>query len=352
MKDYLYRFIQEDQKDFFSKALKGFLWAMSFIYLGLSQATRLLYQLNILRTKTLSCPVISIGNLTLGGTGKTPLTGFIAARLEAKGYQPAILTRGYMAKNGISDEVELYREMLPQIHVGQDRNRFAAGQKILGEHPQTNIFLMDDGFQHWRLHRHLDIVVIDATNPFGNGFLIPRGTLREPLQALRRADIIVLTKVDLAKKNLSSLYATLRTNNFHAIFVEAVYEPVKLVNLKDPLKEKELSFLKEIDFALFSAIGNPEGFERTVRALGAEARKTFAFPDHHMYTKSDLEHMIHRAQEENIKTFITTQKDGVKLLGLVDLFAHDIEFFTLAISVKIIKGEEELEERIDAVLRH
>jgi tetraacyldisaccharide 4'-kinase len=351
MKAFFYHFIQEDQKNFFARIFKGFLWVLSFVYLGLLRFVLWLYQSNLLKRKYLSRPVISIGNLTVGGTGKTPLAGFVAAYLKRKGFEPVILIRGYMAKNGISDEVELYKEIFPGIHIEQGQNRFEAGLKTLTERPRIDAFILDDGFQHWPLNRDVDIVVIDATNPFGNGFCLPRGTLREPLSALKRADIIIITKVDLAKEHLPQIYATLKRNNFHAIFAESVYEPMKLINLKDKGQDKDISTLKNSSVALFSAIGNPQSFEKTVRALGAHVQRAFSFSDHHFYTKADLQKMIHEAQVQNITMLITTQKDAVKLQGLLDLFPKDIELFALAISMKIVKGEKEFEERIHTVLQ-
>jgi tetraacyldisaccharide 4'-kinase len=351
MKACLYRFIQQDQKNILAKVLKGFLWLLSLVYLGAVKSICWFYQIKVLPRKYLPRPVISIGNLTLGGTGKTPLTGFVVDALKKKGYTPAILIRGYGATKGFSDEVELYKELLPEICLGQGRNRFTSGLKILKENSKVNVFVMDDGFQHWSLDRDLDIVVVDATNPFGNEFLLPRGILREPLSALKRADIIVLTKVDLAKENCANIYTAVRKNNFHAIFVESIYEPIKLVNLKDRGIDKDILELKGHDVAVFSALGNSQGFEKTIQALGGKVQKAFSFLDHHVYTKADLQKMMDEARAQSIKMFITTQKDAVKLRSLENCFPKDIDFFALAISFKIIKGEKEFKERVDAALR-
>lgn len=351
MKAFLYRFIRRDEKNFFAKALKGFLWILSFVYIGSSRAIFFLHQHHLLRRNVLPRPVISVGNLTLGGTGKTPLTGAIASHLKSKGHDPAILIRGYMAHQGVSDEVELYKSLLPHVPIEQGRDRFRAGLRALKNDPSVDAFILDDGFQHWALERDLDIVVIDATNPFGNGFCLPRGILREPVSALKRADVIIVTKVDLAQEDLLPMYTILRKNNFHAIFAEAVYEPIKLVNIKDADKSQEVSSLKARDIVLFSAIGNADAFERTVRALGANIKKTFSFLDHHVYTKKDLARIIEEAQWQNVTTLITTQKDAVKLKELVGMCPSDMNIFALTVSLKIIKGEKELEERIHAVLR-
>ncbi len=350
MKSFFYHFINEDQKNFPAKVLKGLLWVLSLCYVGTARIIFWLYQNNLLRKNHLPRPVISIGNLTVGGTGKTPLTGFLAAHLKEKGLEPVILIRGYMAENGISDEVELYREILPEVRIVQGRNRFASGTKALSGHCPIDAFILDDGFQHWSIDRDLEIVVIDTTNPFGNGFCLPRGILREPLSALKRADIIVLTKTDLAQEGLRQIYTTVKKNNYHAIIVESIYEPTKLVNLKNRMQDKEISEIKVLPVVLFSAIGNPQAFEKTVGTLGVNVQGAVSFLDHHVYTKEDVHGIIERAQAQNIKTLITTQKDAVKLKDLLVLVPQDVDIFALAVSFKIVKGEKEFEERIHIAL--
>ncbi|MCX5681161.1 MAG: tetraacyldisaccharide 4'-kinase, partial [Candidatus Omnitrophica bacterium] len=351
MKEFLYHFIQEEPKNFLAQILLAVLWVLSAGYFIFSRLIFLGYQLKILRTKSLPRPVISIGNLTFGGTGKTPLTVFVADYLKKKGCEPVVLIRGYMASKGSSDEVALYKEILPQVPVAQGKNRFEAGLKALAQHPKTNVFVLDDGFQHWPLNRNLDIVVIDATDPFGNGFLIPRGGLREPISALKRADIIIIAKVDLGKENLPRVYEAARKNNFHAIFGEAIYAPVKLIDLIDLGADKDISYLLNRGVALCSAIGNPKAFQKSVEALGACVQKTFSFLDHHIYTRGDVEGMIHHGRIHNIKTFVVTQKDAVKLKSFADLFPQGFDLLALAVELKITQGEEEIGQRINSALR-
>lgn len=351
MKAWLYRLIQNDSNNRAARALKGFLWLLSFGYLGAVKTIQGLYRLKLLKKKSLPRSVISIGNLTLGGTGKTPLTGFVAEYLQEKGYVPAVLIRGYGAYKGVSDEVELYKELCPGLRVAQGLDRFACGWEVLKENPKVNVFVMDDGFQHWALDRDLEIVVIDATDPFGNGFLLPRGNLREPLASLRRADIIVLTKVDLGAGNVPQIYEVIRRKNFHAVFVESVYAPTRLVDLKDKGKSQDLAGLKGREAGLFSAIGNPQGFERTMLALGCKVQAAYAFPDHYFYTKKDLEKITQDAAAQGIKTLITTQKDAVKLRHLEQYIPPEVDLLVLAVVLKITKGEKEFKERLHAALR-
>lgn len=349
IRSYLYHLIVDDPRDTLSRILKGILRGLSGAYFVISRCVFGLYQIGILRQYRLSRPVVSVGNLTLGGTGKTPFVSFLAKTLRRQGFSPAILTRGYMISKHASDELELYREGLPDVPVQEGKDRVLSSQRILQTHPQVNVFLLDDGFQHWRVKRDLDLVIVDATDAFSNGFLIPRGFLREPLKALRRADIIVLTKVDLASENLSRIYQAVKRNNFHAILVEAVYQPTKLIDLKDPFSQKPLDYIAHQDVCLFSAIGNPKAFKKTVYDLKASVQKAFTFLDHHVYTGSDLERML-KDRPQKTKIFITTQKDAVKLKKLACSLPPDVELFALAVELKIIKGEHELEERIHSVL--
>lgn len=351
MKRFLYNFVQEEPKNFFAQIVLAVLWVLSVVYFIFSRLIFLAYQIKILPRRQLARPVISIGNLTLGGSGKTPLTALIAKYLKKQGFTPLVLTRGYMATKGVSDEVELYKEILPEVHVAQGRNRFVAGVNALKKFPQTDVFLLDDGLQHWPLKRNLDMAVIDATNPFGNGFLLPRGILREPIYALRRAEVIVITKADLGKKNLPRIYEVVRKNNFHAVFAEAVYEPTKLINLIHPEQDKDTLYLLSREVAVCSAIGNPKAFEKTVESLGACVQKTFIFMDHHVYTRDDVEMMVHYGRIHNVRALIVTQKDAVKLKDFTDVFPRGFDLLALAVEMKITKGEEEIEQRINSALR-
>jgi tetraacyldisaccharide 4'-kinase len=351
MKAFLYNFVQSEPKNFLAQIVLAFLWILSAVYFIFSQLIFLAYKIKILRIRSLPRPVLSIGNLTLGGTGKTPSAIFVARYLKKHGFTPVILIRGYMASKGVSDEVALYKDVLPEIIVEQGKDRFETGANVLRKYPQSDVFVLDDGLQHWPLKRNLDMVVIDATNPFGNGFLIPRGILREPIYALMRADIILITKVDLGKENLPRIYEVVRKNNSRAVFTESVYEPVKLVNLIRPGEDKDILYLLSREVVVCSAIGNPRAFERTVEGLGACIQKTFSFLDHHIYTQSDVEMMIHYGRIHNVKAFIVTQKDAVKLRNFSGLFPRGFDLLALAVELKITQGEEEIEQRINSALR-
>lgn len=351
MKAFFYNFIQEEPKNFLAQIFLALFWVLSAVYFIFSRITFLAYHIGILPKKSLSQPVISIGNLTLGGSGKTPLTAWVAKYLLRKGLAPVVLTRGYMPSKTGSDEVALYKEILSQAQVVQGKKRFNAGTQALEKYPKTDAFILDDGFQHWALKRDLDIVTIDATNPFGSGFLVPRGILREPFFALKRADVIVITKADIGKENIKKIYEIARRNNFHATFVEAIYEPVKLVNLIHAGDDKDIVYLLSREVALCSAIGNPKAFEKTVESLGACIQKTFSFMDHHDYTQSDVETMIHYGRIHNVRAFIVTQKDAVKLKAFANLFPRGFDLLALAVELKVIKGEEEVEQRINSALR-
>lgn len=350
IKSYLYHLIVDDGVDVVSRVVKGFLRGLSYIYLLASRCAFWCYHAGILKQHCLAKPVISVGNLTLGGTGKTPLVAFLARMLQRQGHHPAILMRGYMTVRHSSDEASLYMDMMPDVPVQQGRDRLLSSQQILQQSPQVDTFLLDDGFQHWRLKRDLDIVTVDVTDAFSNGFLLPRGFLREPIAALKRADVIVLTKTDLAPEQLPRIYQQVKKNNFHAVFVETVYQPTRLIDVRGIQQDKETEYIAHKDVCLFSAIGNPRAFKKTVYDLKANIQKTFSFLDHHVYTPADIERMMMHDRPKKTKIYITTQKDAVKLQELSYVMPTDIELFALAVELKIVKGEEELEQRIHSVL--
>ncbi|MCM8779678.1 MAG: tetraacyldisaccharide 4'-kinase, partial [Candidatus Omnitrophica bacterium] len=240
MKNYFYRIITGEKKGFLPAILKTFLFILSLFYTIILEMIKLFYRQ---RRRRLAAKVISVGNITWGGAGKTPLVEYIAGYLKENGYRPAVLSRGYKRKdkyaprviyNGknldasgleikeLGDEAYLLAEKLKDIPLGvfPDRIRCA---KIIEEkfHPDT--FILDDGFQHWKLFRDLDIVAIDATCPFGDGFIIPCGVLREPKSALRRADIFVITKTNV-NPDTRDLKSALNKINPAALIVESVYE--------------------------------------------------------------------------------------------------------------------------------
>jgi len=287
-------------------------------------------------------PVISVGNLTLGGTGKTPLVQWIARHQQQQGIRTAIVSRGYRASpDGTNDEALELQLALPDVPHQQDRDRVAAAQAVIKQH-QAQSIVLDDGFQHRRLARDLDIVLLDATEPFGFEHVFPRGTLREPLAGLARADVVILSRADMldptARNEVRDRVAQLAPN---ALWCEVVHGPAELTNTRG--ETQPLSALAGKRVAAFSGIGNPAGFRHTLFALDCEPIAWREFPDHHRYTAEDIASLTDWATDAEL--VLCTRKDLVKLqdatLGKVPLWAVNVELCFLC-------GQQQFESALDS----
>ena len=286
-------------------------------------------------------PVVSVGNLTLGGTGKTPMVEWVARRLRARDLRVAILSRGYGGAEGLNDEGQVLEENLPDVpHLqGADRVRLA---QIAVEELESQALVLDDGFQHRRLARDLDIVLIDALDPFGLGRLFPRGLLREPVVSLRRAGVVVLSRADLiddAARRSIRVEAERKAGPLR--WVEARHAPIDLA--REGEGPTALARLQGARVAAFCGIGNPVGFRRTLAKLGVEPAAFRTFPDHHPYEMADVSDLTRWARDVGADLALTTQKDSVKLrtptLGAVPLFA-------LRIGLEVMGDSTSLDEAL------
>jgi len=274
-------------------------------------------------------PVVSVGNLTLGGTGKTPLVAWLARAVTAHGLRPAIVSRGYGAARGErSDEAAELAILLPEVPHVANRDRVAGVRSAAAE--GAEVALLDDGFQHRRLFRDLDIVAVDATDPFGGGRLFPRGLLREPLSGLARAGAVVLTRataVDAKRRNeIRRLLQAACGGRLPPVWAEATHRPVHLRSTtSDTLP---LERLVGVRVAAFAGIGNPSAFRASLATHGAQLVGFRSFPDHHAYGATDLQALGDWATGLRADLVITTLKDLVKVraahLGDVPLFALEI----------------------------
>ncbi len=278
--------------------------------------------------KRLPHRVISVGNITLGGTGKTPFTMALAHEALKRGHRPCILTRGYRGKirhpsfvsrgdgpllscMDAGDEPVLMAQRLRDVEIIKGIDRYEAG--LLSE--KADLFILDDGFQHWRLHRDLDIVLIDGMKVFGNGRLFPLGPLREPLMELQRADIIVITRyvggirTFLERSEEGDIFRTLK-----APLYAAHHEPSHLMDGSG--KRHDLNILQGKKVFSFCGIGNPDDFHDLITSTGAEIRGTRRFRDHHFYTKTDVESIQKKASRYGADWIITTEKDIIKIREL------------------------------------
>jgi tetraacyldisaccharide 4'-kinase len=284
-------------------------------------------------------PVISVGNLTAGGTGKTPLVVYLAKRLCALGVRPAVVSRGY----GGRDETDLLGRLLPDVPQAVNPDRVAGAREVISRH-QVQCVILDDGFQHRRLARDLDIVTVDALRPLGYGHLLPRGLLREPVRALRRADLIVVTRCDQAE-NLPLLRARLTRAAPGIPRCEARHEVVGLVAADGASEPAALLCGRRI--VAVSGIGNPEAFRRTLADLGPEVLETFVFPDHHAYSDEDRERIYGAAERHAAEAVATTQKDLAKLVGRRP---PPRATFAVQVQLALESGSDILEARLQEVI--
>jgi len=312
-----------------------------------------LYGRGILKSNSLGKRTISVGNLTVGGTGKTPVTGFIAEIVADAGLLPCILTRGY-GRNNASRQVivcnrteiladvgtagdeafELARSLLGRAVIIADADRFAAA-RLASEVFNPDIFILDDGFQHLRVRRDLDLLLIDATNPFGNEIPLPAGILREKPKAIARADAVIITRTEL-NDSVQPIEDKIRIYNKYApVFYSAV--SVKGISTIDRngsrLTPHQLKGKKSVAFC---GIGNPESFLALLEQNGLRPEHFIAFEDHHKYPKHSIER-IHRAiREYDADVLLTTVKDGVKLSAT----GFPIPCFQVEIGIEISPADD------------
>lgn len=287
-------------------------------------------------------PVISVGNLTLGGTGKTPCVEYIARFARQRGLRVAILSRGYGSDDGRNDEARLLEHNLPDVPHLQGSDR-AALARIAVLELESEVLILDDGFQHRRLHRDLDIVLVDATAPWGYGYLCPRGLLREPPASLRRADVILLTRCDQAPaKRIDRLRARVKRLAPEAPILLTRHRPTGWIS-SDRI-ERPLEDFRDRPLAAFCGIGNPEAFRGTLAGLGLSVCAWRSFPDHHPYTREDVDDLRSWARQQPPDcVLVTTQKDLVKL-PLARL--GDRELWALRIELQFDDGREALESKL------
>lgn len=256
-------------------------------------------------------PVVSVGNLTLGGTGKTPMVEWIARWYRQRSVRVAILSRGYGQAEGLNDEGRVLEENLPDVPHLQDPDRVALAQ-IATRELESQLIVLDDGFQHRRLGRDADVVLLDALEPFGLSHLFPRGLLREPIRSLRRADVVVLSRADLVTaEERAAIRAEAERHAGPLRWAEARHAPLDLIDCEG--NASPLGALTHQSVAAFCGIGNPEGFRRTIEPLCGRILGLRVFKDHHAYSADDVASLERWATELGANLVLTTQKDLVKL---------------------------------------
>ncbi|WP_339741878.1 tetraacyldisaccharide 4'-kinase [uncultured Rubinisphaera sp.] len=340
------------RRDLFAHSLRaGATFAEPFYRLGLN-LHQSLYRCGLKSRHAVDVPVVSIGNLTTGGTGKTPFTARLVKLLIEQGMIPGIASRGYRALKSedshsipANDEKLVLDLMCPRTPHRQNRDRVTAAQDLIIDH--ADIILIDDGYQHLRLKRDVDLVLIDAVNPFGYNHLLPRGLLREPLNALKRAHLIVITRTDqITQDQLAGIEHEVRRYTYVPI-VHVHFAPTGWQDHRGntvPISESHQSAVA------FCGIGNPEGFRQGLTKLGLELndQNWLVFPDHHHYTQDDLNQLAEVAKEHANGRLVTTLKDLVKIR---DLIPQGITCQALLIEAVIDSGEDVLIKTIQSKIK-
>jgi len=348
------RIWNDDGKSTCYTPAKTTLYAISLLYRRIINLRNRLYDHKIFREIKLSCPVISVGNITAGGTGKTPCVIWLARMLKENGFRPVILSRGYGGKSSqpvnivsdgkdillsnimAGDEPYLIARTLPDIPVITGPKRALTGKTAI-EKFGADILICDDAFQHRQIFRDVNLVLLDSKNPLGNNHLLPLGILREPPSALRRADAFILTRYKEATGTIDQL------NNANNIPIfRSSHQPVGIVS-GDYTRQLTLTQLKGKRVHAFSGIAQPDSFAKAVTDAGAKITAFDIFPDHHYYTTRELENIRHNFIKDKADLLLTTEKDGMRLQEFTD-FLSDI--YLLCIKMKIIPDENALKKFI------
>ena len=315
------------------------LWPLSRVYARCVSLRKSLYAKGLLKSKHLNATVISVGNLTVGGTGKTPMVLWLAEKFIAEGKKVAILTRGYRGSGGTSDEVELLRHRLrDRVRFGVGSNRYESGRRLESAH-EIDVFLLDDGFQHLQLARDLDIVMLDGSRKLRNEWLLPAGLLREPIAACRRADILVVSR------KFERPHIEARDAHKFCIF----YSQTRLLGFRRFESIDEPRYLSEIGsgpFFAFCGIGNPEAFFADLARWHVPLVQRKAFADHHRYSARDVQRLERDAAASKATAFVTTEKDVANLPAS----AFRMPVWVAVIDL-VFTAESELTAAIDRILK-
>jgi tetraacyldisaccharide 4'-kinase len=308
-----------------------------------------LYRQGIFKTHRLDCRVISVGNLTLGGTGKTPTVMMVADTLRRKGFKPAILSRGYGGQSGefinvvndgqqtllspemAGDEPVMMAQRLKDVPVLTGRIRYETGKYAI-EHFGVDVLILDDGYQHLPLHRDLNILLCDATRPFGNGVVFPAGQLREPLSAMSRADVICMTRC----REDSQTDRVDECNHKQVPVIKTGLRVQSVIELNSG-KETGIETVQGQLVAAFCGIAHPLDFFHTLEQVPVQIANQNYFSDHHDYSTNDLIAIESRAKQAGAKCIVTTEKDAVKLKG----HAFDMPVYAVRIALEVLEGQEE-----------
>ena len=352
------------------RLLLAFLGGVSVVFGVCSRLRLCLYNINVLRRNALVCQVISVGNLTAGGTGKTPVVEKLARELQARGRKVAVLSRGYRKKEASwlsrtflgkitpprvvsdgkrvlldsemgGDEPYMLANNLPGVVVVVDKDRVKAGRHAMKEH-QCDTLLLDDGFQYLKLRRSLEIALVDKANPFGNGRLLPRGVLREPARNIRRADFVFITK---SNGGSAALREKINALNPGAEIIECRHAPRHLTHVYTG-ERLPLAWLDGKSISVLSGIAVPKGFENFCRGCGASLARVKRFADHHRYTAEEILKAVNHAADNGLDALVTTEKDAVRFPRLQ---STAVPVYYLRVEIEIMGGADVFERILQRV---
>ena len=378
VEQYVLDVIFERRRDWPARLTSAVLLGLSKLFEVGVQFRLFLWRNRIFRHHTLGCQVVSIGNLSVGGTGKTPVVEVLARALQQRGRRVAILSRGYkstprplwqriltkitfqedkippkVVSDGRSllldseqagDEPYMLASNLKDVVVLVDKDRVKSGRYAISKYG-CDTLLLDDGFQYLALKSRLDICLIDRSDPFGNHYLLPRGTLREPIANLKRAHYIFITKS--SERGAKRLCKAIRQFNQRAEIIECAHQPLYLQDVftgeRPPLKK-----LQDLKVAAISGIAVPESFEDGLRALGANVIYAKRYADHHRYTQQEIINMINRSLKRGAAAILTTEKDAVRF---PKIDRRDIPIYYLRVEIRIISGAKDFNDAVAKICR-
>lgn len=350
----------------------GFLYLLSLLFIFVTFIRRQLYRNGILKAQHLGCLVVVVGNLTVGGTGKTPVVEKLARTLQGKGRNVAILSRGYKSKKEpmlrkwirllthqppspprvvsdgktifhdsetAGDEPYMLARNCPGVVVITDKDRVKAGQYAIRNYG-VDTLILDDGFQYFQLKDHLQLLLVDKTNPFGNGHLLPRGILREPIHQMHRASYVFLTKSE--EPPSGDLINSLRKHRSEKEWIECSHRPQYLHSVFNG-EQVGLEWLRDKRIGALSGIAMPESFEQFLYQLGANMVIPFRFLDHHRFTPNELREVKAMILRERLDALVTTEKDAVRIKPDFD---PGLPFYFLRVEIKLLSGANSFEEAV------
>ncbi len=375
MEQFYLQVVSREKAGFLVTIFKGGLCCSSWIYWAGINLRQLLYRVRLFRSPSITAWVVSVGNITLGGTGKTPVVERLARLLHSRGRKVAVISRGYRRKTGprlrrlrekisgapttrkvsdgerilltarvAGDEPYMLASNLKEIPVLINRNRAKAAH-YAEKRLKADTIILDDGFQHLGLKRDLDIVLIDANHPFGSGHLFPRGTLREPPRHLSRADIILVTKSEKADRE--RLRELLSQYNPTADLLFCRHRPLYLQDVRTSLRAS-LDYLNKTRVYSLAGIASPEGFENLLEELGAGVVARRRYADHHFYSQQDLLDILDHAWRVDAQALVTTEKDAARFGRLP---AYGLPVYFLRVVIDTLEGEDDFDQALLDLLR-